>query len=433
MPYLRVICFMIIFFLLVSNAQYMLQYRERHQDNSSFQVINFYKEKKNSADAVFVGSSCCFSFYSPLFAYENYGIRTINYSSSGMGMLAYRYAIEEVRKKQKDVPIILTITTNDAMEYLGVHFMSDYMPMSKNKVAFLSRYFTVDGESILNSIGFYATIMEYHDRWSEMKEDDFIIDEGIKGATHHKYYLSNVYDVSDLYLVTDEKEELSHRMERDMEDLLEYCDERNENVVFLLPPKVYDEEEYAQLNTLCDLISSKGYEVLDLRDSCAEIGLLPEEDFYDPSHTGIHGSIKYTDYLARYIMEHFDTSFVEDGKWDQAVAKYRDIIDDYVLDVETDMKQRDYFLGKPELLSLKQNGKNTLLEWEAVEGADNYIVYRKDKVGFERIGETTDLSFTDEGLSAGTYTYTVLSSRQENGKQFFGNYDYKGLAVEVKE
>ena len=432
MPYLRVICFLIIFFLLVSNAQYMLQYRERHEDNSSFQVINFYKEKKNTADAVFIGSSCCFSFYSPLFAYENYGIRTISYSSSGMGMLAYRYAIEEVRKKQKDVPIILTVTTNDAMEYLGVHFMSDYMPMSKNKIAFLSRYFTVDGESILNSVGFYATIMEYHDRWSEMTADDFIIDEGVKGATHHKYYLSNVYDVSDLYTVTEEKEELPRRTKRDMEDLLDYCDEKNENVIFLLPPKVYDEEEYAELNTLCDLIRSRGYEVLDLRNSCEKIGLLTDEDFYDPSHTGIHGSIKYTDYLARYVMEHFDTHSVEDGKWNKAVAKYADIIGDYVLDVETDMKSRDYFLGKPELLSLKEDGGKMLLEWEAVEGADSYLIYRKDEGGFERIGETSDLMFADENAPAGKCTYTVLSSRMEDGRQLYGNYDYKGQTGEVK-
>ena len=48
MPVLRIICFMIILFLLADKAQYYLQYRERYNDNSSFQIINFYKEEKNS-------------------------------------------------------------------------------------------------------------------------------------------------------------------------------------------------------------------------------------------------------------------------------------------------------------------------------------------------------------------------------------------------
>ena len=250
MPYIRVICFLVIFFMLASTAQYYLQYRERYNDNSSFQIINFYKEDRNSMDAVFIGSSITFSYYSPLFAYDSYGLKTTNYSSSGMGMLAYRYAIEEVRKYQKDALIVLTITPNYEMQYLGVHFMSDYMPMSKNKIAFLTRYFTQEGESILNSIGVYATIMEYHDRWAEMDADDFIIDEGIKGATRHHYYLSTVNDVSENHYVSEEKEEMPKKMNYFMSDLLDYCDEKGEhNIVFLLPPKSYSEDEYKQFNS----------------------------------------------------------------------------------------------------------------------------------------------------------------------------------------
>ncbi len=435
MPLGRIVCFFIVLCLLVSVASYYLQYRERYNDNSSFQIIDFYKEEKNSADAVFIGSSCCFSFYSPLFVYDNYGIRTLNYSSSGMGMEAYKYAIIEARKYQKDAKIILTITPNYWMQYLGVHFMADYMPLSMNKIRFLTAYFSQPEESILNSIGFFFPIMEYHDRWAEMKADDFVIDEGIKGATRHKYYLHTVNDISEGYYVSDERMEMPERMAYFVEDLLDYCDENKEDIVFLLPPRIYSEEENAQMNTLMDTIKERGYEFLDLRDRFDELKLDKTQDFYDVSHTNIHGSIKYSDYLAKYLMEHKDCRVVEDEGFDKAVEKYDAIISDSVIDVETDMKNRDYDLALPKLVSLKQDKDSVTLEWEEVDGADGYIVYRKEENGFKRLAESSDpSSYKDESIEKGkTYVYTVLSYREANGVRKYGNYDYKGLEIEVKK
>ena len=434
MPLGRIVCFFIVLCLLVSCASYYLQYRERYNDNSSFQIIDFYKEEKNSADAVFIGSSCCFSFYSPLFVYENYGIRTMNYSSSGMGMEAYKYAIEEVRKYQKDARIILTITPNYWMQYLGVHFMADYMPFSLNKVRFLTAYFTQPEESILNSIGFFFPIMEYHDRWAEMSLDDFKIDEGIKGATRHQYYLHYVNDISDAYYVSDERIEMPERMDYFISDLLDYCDENKENIVFLLPPRIYSEEENAQMNTLMDTIKERGYEFLDLRDRFDELKLDKTQDFYDVSHTNIHGSIKYSDYLAKYLMENKECEIVKDEGFDKAVENYREIISECVIDVETDMKHRDYDLARPKLLSVRQDGASVTLNWEEVKDADGYIVYRRQEGGFKRICEiNTSLSYTDDTAEKGkVYTYTVLSYREDNGTGYYGNYDYKGLEIEVK-
>lgn len=434
MPLVRILCFFLVLFLLAGTAQYYLQYRERYNDNSSFQIINFYKEEKNSADAVFVGSSCTFAFYSPLFAYENYGIKTINYSSSGMGMLAYRYAIEEVRKTQKDAMILLTVTPNYEMQYLGVHFMSDYMPFSKNKIDFLLKYFTQPGESVLNSVGFFVPIVEYHDRWAEMDKDDFIIDEGIKGATRHQYYLGTVNDISEAYYRSDEKMELPEKMEVLMKDLLDYLDENDENIIFIFPPKTYKEDEYKQMSELYDLITSRGYEVLDLRDSFEDLSLSMKQDFYDINHTNIHGSIKYTDHLAQYVMKQRNCTVTDDSKWNAALEKYHEIISTHVLDVETDMKNRDYDLQFPVLSSIKQENDTVTVNWSEIPGANGYIVYRNEGNGFERVFETdTNLFFSDKDVEEGkTYTYTVLSYREDNGRRLYGNYDYKGLTIEVK-
>lgn len=432
-PFKRVICFIIILFILAGTVQYRLQYRERYNDNSSFQIINFYKEEKDKMEAVFVGSSCTFAFYSPLFAYRNYGIKTTNFSSSGMGMIAYRYAIEEVRKRQKDALIILTITPNYEMQYLGVHFMADYMPLSLNKIRFLTRYFTQPGESILNSLGFYVTLMEFHDRWSEVSLDDLVLDEGIKGATRHKYYLSTVNDIADQHLVTEEKQPMPERMEYYMSDLLDYCDEKNENIVFLLPPKTYTNEEYAQLNSLAELIQNRGYRLLDLRDSFDEYSLNMHQDFYDINHTNIHGSIKYTDKMVQYILNDHECQLGTDAKWDEAWENYEKIIAPHILDVEADMSHRDYDLAAPVLEEVSETAGKITISWNEAEDAYGYRVYRKSDGGFEFIGECDGTSFEDTDIEKGvTYTYTVLSFRKEGNEYRYGNYDYLGKKVEVK-
>ena len=432
-PLIKTILFMLVVFLIVGNVQYLLQYRERHNDNSSFQIINFYKEDKNAMDAVFIGSSCTFSYYSPLLAYKSHGLKTTNYSSSGMGMLAYRYAIEEVRKTQKDALIVLTVTPSEEMQYLGVHFMADYMPLSMNKVRFLTRYFTQDGESILNSIGFYFTLMEFHDRWAEVTKDDLVIDEGIKGATRHHYYLETINDISEYCETETQKLAMPKQMEYLMNDLLDYCDAKKENIVFLFPPKAYTAEEYGEMNTLTDLIRERGYEVLDLRDQFDELHLDIKQDFYDIDHTNIHGSIRYTDYLARYVMKKRECTLGSDAKWDEAVNKYDQIIKNNVLDIETDMIHHDYAMDKPQSLDAQVENGNVSLTWSGVDEADRYFVYRKTDGGFLKIGETSELSFTDKNVDKNVYTYTVLSLKEENGEMIYGNYDYRGVKVEVNK
>ena len=98
------------------------------------------------------------------------------------------------------------------------------------------------------------------------------------------------------------------------------------------------------------------------------------------------------------------------------------------------MKNRDYELEFPVLSSIKQENDTVTVNWSETPGADGYIVYRNEGNGFERVFETdTDLLFSDKDIEKGkTYTYTVLSYREDNGKRLYGNYDYKGLTIEVK-
>ena len=434
-PIIRIVCFFVILIALIIPVQNALLYRDRKTDNSSYQIINFYKEKKDSLNPVFIGSSNCFAFYSPLLTYNSYGLKSNNYSSSGMGMIFYKYAIEEVKKTQEDALIVLTITPLDIMNYTALHYLLDDMPWSMNKLNFIKRYFTYGDESILNSIEYFFPLMRLHERWSDIKFDDLIKDDGTKGATAHEYYLTYVNDITDKLFFSDVRNEMPDTWKDIMSDLLDYCDDNKVNIVFLVPPRSFDEEEYTQLNSLLDYISSRNFDVMDLREKAEEIGLDFTCDYYDKRHTNIHGSIKYSDYVINKLNEKYNINLVNERnpEWDKAFDNYYKKIKPYIIDNELNMTLRDYHLDKPKLLSLnKTNGGITLL-FSTVENADGYIVYRKDNNEWVIVGESNTDQFIDKDYKNGVNTYTVLSYRNDNGKKVYGNYDYKGISVEVKE
>jgi len=435
-PIFRVIIFLVILFLLINSVTTVLLYRDRIEDNTSYQVVNFYKEKRDSAEVVFVGSSNCFSFYSPLFAYNAYGIKTTNFSSSGMGMVAYKYAVEEVKKTQSKAKIVVTVTPLDEMSYSGLHYLADYMPWSMNKLNLLKKYFSQRNESILNSIEYFIPIMRFHERWSEVNPVNIKLDDGTKGATSHIYYLSYVNDISKDYFVSDEREEIPDDWDSIMNDLLDYCDESNTDIVFLFPPRSYTQEEYQRLNSLIDLIEKRHYTVMDLRDKLELIGLNPTYDFYDIRHTNVHGSIKYTDYVIKEVTRHYglNLEFERDEEYDKAFSVYYEKIRNYVLDVELDMKNRNYHLNRPELLLQNENDERVSIHWDPIENADGYLVYKNGLNGWELVEDVKDAtSYTVEGASDDSGLYTVISYRNENGTLKYGNYDYKGIQIGVNQ
>ena len=435
-PIIKLICFFIILSILVSGISYQLLYRDRKTDNSSYQIINFYDEKKDAMDVVFIGSSCCFSYYSPLFAYNSYGIKTTNFSSSGMGMLALKYAVAEVKKTQKNAPIVITLSDQDEMEYKSLHYLADYMPMSLNKINLIREYFSKDGESILNSAEYFFPLMRFHDRWSELTMDDLNIDDGTKGATRHEYYLTYVTDTSSDFSYSKQRLDSPETWMEHIGNLLDYCDQNGYEVMFMIPPKAFKEEAYMMMNSLVDYIESRNYYVLDMREMNDEMGINKTYDYYDKYHTNIHGSLKYTDFVIRKVMDRYNLGSAEknDDSFNNAFTKYYEYIKPYIIDKELDMLKRDYHLDRPELLSVEKNDADVHIQWQKVDNADGYLVYRNNGSEWVELADVSDKTeYIDKSAQEGINTYTVMSYRKENGQIKYGNYDYKGMSIEVTE
>ena len=99
-------------------------------DYRNYQWVGaFYENEKNSLDAVYLGSSTVYAFWSPAIAWEQNGIAVWNYTSPRQPLVAAKYIIEDCRKTQKDALYIVNLN-RVAMKYdkTAMHYLLDYMP-----------------------------------------------------------------------------------------------------------------------------------------------------------------------------------------------------------------------------------------------------------------------------------------------------------------
>lgn len=87
------------------------------------------------------------------------------------------------------------------------------------------------------------------------------------------------------------------------------------------------------------------------------------------------------------------------------------------------------YVSAPEVSKTESTYNSIILNWDKVNGAEKYRVYRKGEKGWSRLADTTSTTFTDTNLYADTeYTYTVRCINSSANK-FTSGYNSNGFTV----
>ena len=87
------------------------------------------------------------------------------------------------------------------------------------------------------------------------------------------------------------------------------------------------------------------------------------------------------------------------------------------------------YVSAPEISKTESTYNSITLNWDNVNGAEKYRVYRRGEKGWSRLFDTTSTAFTDTNLYAETaYTYTVRCINSSANK-FTSGYNSKGFTV----
>ncbi len=405
-------------------------------------VTEFYQQEKNTLDAVYIGPSNVYAFFQAPIAWHSNGITVYPYSTIGMLFRSMKYVIEDVRKTQPDALIILNINglraldRSQTVKISRLHALADFMPLSLNKIRMIDEVSRDIGLTRFQELEFYLPIIRFHSEWDNLKSEYFVTStNGLKGAESYYIFLNRAVEPEAPFLKTDRRAPLENDQEDTLTDLLDYLDNNQVPTLFICVPQLVQEEaDFAQINTAMDMIRERGYTCLDLMQNADDIALDINNDYYDLRHTNIHGSIKYTRFLADYLQQNYqftdkrgDPAFAD---WDKAYNDYFDIIDPYTLDLEQDRVQWDVTLPAPVLTSLSAQGQRFSLSWKKVPDAGGYTVYRKsDDEAWTAAGDTeADVSkFQDKGLQANKeYTYAVIAWKESEGIRTYGCFSING-------
>lgn len=411
---------------------------------------SFYAEEKDILDAVYLGPSTTYATWLAPLAWGRYGIAVHPFCTPSEPFAATEYLIKEARKTQPDALYVVQITHayDKEISDTQMHYMVDYMPLSRNKIQMVRAMGSYMGIGWTERMEFLFPFIRFHSRWSELKKVDFSNPlDGVKGASTYGSFLRVSTDISSNYRTTERTGTLSEITQDAMDNLLDYCDTEQVNVLFVAVPRAQtDEYALAQTNTVKETVQARGYPVLDMQLVAEEIGLDLTKDYYNDRHTNIHGAIKVTDYFAKYLVENYG---FEDkhgnpvySSWDEAYDKYTvEYALVNTLDVEWEREPRDSTLDAPELSKVTVNGTSLMVSWEEVSGADGYRIYRKLKAEDDgeapetldwQVVDTVDadvLSYEDTGREVGrTYYYTVIAYKEEDGVRYWGDYDFAGVS-----
>ena len=402
-------------------------------------MAGIYEEPEDSLDAVYIGSSNCYAFWNPNLAWEEYGITVYPYTCSSQPLIVAEYLIKEARKTQPDAVYVVNINTlgDGSVSDTVMHRLLDFMPLSKNKLELTDYLCNLADLSFSDRLEYYIPLIRYHDKWAELTADNFSTEiNDIKGGNTTSWYLGHVKDVSKDYKTSDESHEISLALEESINSLLDYCDEEDVKIVFVTVPRAEGKLETVQkFNTVNKLITDRGYPIIDLMDCPEAANIDPTTDYYNTTHTNIHGALKLTHYISEYLIENYGFEDKRQDEaydsWNESYEKYADIIAPYVLDMELDSTHRDFTLCAPNDLRAEAESKAVTVSWESVQNADGYTVYKQVGNGaWSAIKDTSTAKYTDTDVKSETvYSYTVVPYKVVNGKKMYGNYLYNGIEV----
>lgn len=299
----------------------------RANDSQSREIILGFNNIEN-IDVVLYGGSTLLRYYQPLEAYNEKGYTSYNYATSSARADLLKTYIEESRTSNDAILYVCDIRSmpmvTETITAASLRNWSDSIAVfSPQRIKGITSFlFTRDWKD-RDILSFYLDIVKYHNNYSSL------------ASSYQWSYVKtgSIYDVEkgfepnkkavpfDKPIITEERGELTEQQANALSELLDYCDDENLQILFIVCPYIITEADWKIFNTCGDIIQDRGYDYINFNDYYDAIGLDFETDFGDANHVNYLGAEKYTEYLMNYISDHYE---LPDHRGDEAYLNWDD-------------------------------------------------------------------------------------------------------------
>lgn len=354
----------------------------RNADEYRNDIVGFKEEKE--LDMVYIGASSASRYWQPLKAWQDAGFTSYIYGAGGLEAEAIITCIKEVRKTQDPALFLIDAKpfqyyTNKGREPELRHLTDSLDISSVERYKLLHKYFqNRKFPENTDFLSYYLDIAKYHTNDENLSAElpwQYIRNSGVRSPYKgfefvDKYqYFEEPKDRQQV-----QRAELPETARDALIELLDYITDEKLNVLFIVSPNIITYADYATYNTVGDIVSSYGIPFLNTNDHYSEIGLDFGKDFYDWNHVNIFGAEKFTEYLEKYICEHYslpdhrgDPAF---SSWDESVPPFQEKCEEYkkiVRDIRADV---EYGLELAEDLRNTEN----FSEWYTLASDWRYMI-----------------------------------------------------------
>ncbi len=433
------------FILVLCSVIYVLCDLFEHENSlMSRRYETYYSLSKGTVDAIMVGTSGIDRYWMASKAYNDHGITVYPMSTDSQPAWLTTEILDEALKHQDPElviidfrPFTVTNTGDDLVQQevsaRRVIDIMDFLSINRLKAIFKTKKIMeiLKPDEEQNALEFYFSFIKYHSRWDE---DNFTFDE-LKNieSKFMGFFISERFSIRSVYSfpdseLTDERVPLDPVCNDAFEEVLEYVQGKDFEVLFLDTPHYLTYDESGRMNTMRDRLDELGikYKCYSMEDNVLNI----TRDFYNDGHANFYGAQAFTDEFASYLLENYQ---LEDRRGDKNTAKDWDGTYDNILE-KIELLEYVAHLSRTPVFSSLENPAGVTVSWYPIDNATGYQVWRNTEPG----GHYTHIatlrarkltSYVDETAEEGqTYYYMVRAYKSNFG---FGTFSIP-IKVTVK-
>lgn len=329
----KVLSFFVIFsilFLLLQNLLTPVWNYPNSEDNLSYSYEGFFQSPSNTYDVIFLGTSHMLYGISPMEIYKEYNVCTYNLGTSGQPIDATYYTLEEVFTNQSPKVVVLdasSLFTDEEHELDSLwRFVMDSLPFGLAKLKYANRYatfFANQGEEFdlneytLRFASAFFPMIEYHDRFDELNENDIFDVPGVEEYYLAGYFLQTFHEssgvtVDEMNAYEKENESLANIYSHNakvLEQIQKLCKEHECELLLTKIPAIHRGKwytgawtyaRYEAVKSLADSLHISYYDLLYDGDISIDV----ERDYTDGgAHLNYLGAKKTSLFLGEYLKD----------------------------------------------------------------------------------------------------------------------------------
>lgn len=309
---LRILSFLIIGCILlhVITKVFIPKWTTVKDNRMTYIVKGFYQEPKDSLDVIFMGNSDVYRGISPITMWDEYGIASYNFVSSGQRMWTAYYMLEESLKYQKPKLIVLNMDSafneSDSSES-NYRKAFDNMKFGKTKLKAITD--PVYENSNSDVLSYIFPIARYHSRWTELTDKDFRKALKSKRFAYKGMDLTTdiqPYNEEYKYMSRDHsKEVIGEKCSKYLNKIIDLCKEQNIELLLIEIPSAESWSMYLS-NKTANFAKEHDLEFIDMNLNASEFGFDWKTDTSDGGdHLNVYGAEKVSKYLGKAIQEKY--------------------------------------------------------------------------------------------------------------------------------